>query len=44
MSGDCCGSDPDDDDNAVSHRTVWIILGVGMLLGWGTLAGVLLSR
>jgi hypothetical protein len=38
----CCGGDRDDDD-AVSAHTVWIIIGVVMLLGWGTLAGILLA-
>jgi hypothetical protein len=43
MSGDCCGGDRDDEDTA-SPRTVWIILGLVMLTGWGTLAGILLTR
>ena len=42
MSGDCCGGDRDDDD-AVSHRTEWIILAVVMLAGWGALADILLT-
>ncbi len=43
MGADCCGSDRDDDDTT-SPRTVWIILGAVMLLGWGGLATVVLTR
>jgi hypothetical protein len=42
MGDSCCGDDRGDDDN-VSTRTLWIIIGLAMLLGWGTLAGILLT-
>jgi hypothetical protein len=44
VGADCCGGDRDDDENTTSPRTVWIILGTAMLLGWGGLAAVLLTR
>jgi hypothetical protein len=44
MSGDCCGGDRDDEKDTTSPRTVWIILGVAALAGWGALAGILLTR
>ena len=43
MGADCCGGDRNDDDG-VSRRTVWIILGVVMVAGWGGLAAILLTR
>ena len=42
MSADCCGCDRNDDDTT-STRTVWIIVGVMVLPGWGALAGFLLT-
>ncbi len=51
MGADCCGDDRNDDNTTTtttttttSPRTVWIILGTVMLLGWGGLAAVLLTR
>ncbi|WP_279433297.1 hypothetical protein [Micromonospora sp. KC606] len=43
MGDDCCGGDRGSDDDTVSTRTVWIIIGVVMLIGWGALAGILLT-
>ncbi|PRX09741.1 hypothetical protein [Actinoplanes italicus] len=43
MSGECCGGDRNADDDT-SPRTVWSILAVVMIGGWGALAAVLLSR
>jgi hypothetical protein len=42
MGDSCCGGDRGDDDT-VSARTMWIVLGVVALLGWGTLTAILLT-